>query len=219
MAESKEELKSLSESERGEWKSWLKTQHSENQDHGIWSHYFMGNRWRNNRNCERLHLGGRAPKSLQTVTAAMKLRLLLFGRKSMANLDSILKSRDITLPKKVHLVKTMVFPVVMYRCESWTIKKDECQGGFWTVVLGKILESPLDFKKIRPVNPKGNQSWMFIARTDAKAKATILWPPNAKNWLLWKDPDAGKDWRQEEKGTTEDEKVEWHYRLKGHEFE
>ena len=109
MAESKEELKSLSESERGEWKSWLKTQHSENQDHGIWSHYFMGNRWRNNRNSERLHLGGRAPKSLQTVTAAMKLRLLLFGRKSMANLDSILKSRDITLPKKVHQIRGVVF--------------------------------------------------------------------------------------------------------------
>ena len=137
----------------------------------------------------------------------------------MIKLDSILKSRDTTLPKKVHLVKTMVFPAVMYRCESWTIKKDECQGGFWTVVLGKILESPLDFKKIRPVNPKGNQSWMFIARTDAKAKATILWPPNAKNWLLWKDPDAGKDWRQEEKGMSEFEMVVWYHWLYGHEFE
>ena len=87
----------------------------------------MGNRWRNNRNCERLHLGGRAPKSLQTVTAAMKLRLLLFGRKSMANLDSILKSRDITLPKKVHLIKAMVSPVVIFGCDSWTTKKAECQ--------------------------------------------------------------------------------------------
>ena len=88
---------------------------------------------------------------------------------------------------------------------------------FWTVVLEKTLESPLDYKEIQPVNPKGNQSWIFIGRTDAKAP--ILWPPNAKSRFIGKGPDAGKDWRQEEKGVTEDEMVEWHHQLNGHEFE
>ena len=88
---------------------------------------------------------------------------------------------------------------------------------FWTVVLEKMLESPLNCKEIKPVNPKGNQSWVFIGRTDAEA--LILWPPNVKNWLLGKDHDSGRDWRQEEKGTTEDEMVGWHHRLDGHEFE
>ena len=87
--------------------------------------------------------------------------------------------------------------------ESWAVK-NWC---FWTVVLEKTLESPLDFREIKPVNPKGNQSWIFIGRTDAEAEAPILWPPDARNWLTGKDPDAGKDWRQEEKGTTEDEMV------------
>ena len=83
----------------------------------------------------------------------------------------------------------------------------------------KTLESPLDCKEIQPVNPKENQSWIFIGRTDAEAEALILWPPDAKNWLIWKDPDAGKDWRQEEKGMTEDEMVGWHHQLDGLEFE
>ena len=122
----------------------------------------------------------------------------------MTNLDSILKSRDITLPTKVCLVKAMVFPVVMYGCESWTIKKNWC---FWIVVLEKILESPLDCKEIQSVHPKGNQSWIFIGRTDAEDEAAMLWPPDRKNWLVRKDPDGGKDWRQEEKGMTEDEMV------------
>ena len=122
----------------------------------------------------------------------------------MTNLESILKSRDITLPTKVHLVKAVVFPVVMYECESWSIKKAECQRCFWTVVLDKTLENPLDSKEIQPVPPKGNQSWIFIGRTDAEAETSILWPSDGKNWLFGKDPDAGKDWRQEEKGTTED---------------
>ena len=146
-------------------------------------------------------------------------RHLLLRRKAMTNLDSILKSRDITLPTKVHLVKAMVFPVVMYGCASWTKEswapKSWC---FWTVVLEKTLESPLDCKEIQPVYPKGNQSWVFIGRTDAEAEAPILWPPDEKNWLTGKDPDAGKDWRQEEKGKTEDEMVGWHPWLNGHEF-
>ena len=99
--------------------------------------------------------------------------------------------------------------------ESWA-PKNWC---FWTVVLEKTLESPLDFKEIKPVNPKGNQSWIFIGKTDAEAETPILWPPDVKNWLVTKDPDAGKDWRQEEKGTTEEGMVGWHHQLDGHEFE
>ena len=128
-------------------------------------------------------------------------RHLLLGRKVMANLDSILKSKDITLPTKVCLVKAMVSPVVMYGCEldceeNWA-HKNWC---FWTVVLEKTLESPLDFKKIQPVHPKGDQSWVFIGRTDAEAETPILWPPHVKSWLTGKDPDAGRDWGQEERG-------------------
>ena len=99
--------------------------------------------------------------------------------------------------------------------ESWA-PKNWC---FWTVVLEKTLESSLDCKEIQPIHPKGNQFWIFIGRTDAKAETPILWPPKAKDWLIWKDPDAGRDWGQEEKGTTEDEMVGWHHRLDGHEFE
>ena len=98
--------------------------------------------------------------------------------------------------------------------ESW-VRKNWC---FWTVVLEKTLESPLDCREIQPVNPKGNQSWIFIGRTDAEAETPVLWP-DVKNWLIWKDPDAGKYWMQEEKGTTEDEMVGWHHQLNGHEFE
>ena len=93
--------------------------------------------------------------------------------------------------------------------ESWGPKN----WGFWTVVLEKPLESPLDCKEIQPVHPKGNQSWIFIGRTDAETETPIFWPPDVKNWLIWKDPDAGKDWRQEEKGMTEDKMVGWHHRL------
>ena len=98
--------------------------------------------------------------------------------------------------------------------ESWAPKNWYC----WTVVLEKILESPLDCKEIQLVHPKGNQSWIFIGRTAAEAETPILWPFDAKNWLIGKDPDAGKDWRWEAKGMTEDEMVEWHHRLNGHEF-
>ena len=99
--------------------------------------------------------------------------------------------------------------------ESWA-PRNWC---FWTVVLEKTLESLLDCKDIQPVHPKGNQSWIFIGRTDAEAETPILWPPDVKSWLIGKDPDAGKDWRQEEKGTTEDEIVGWHHRFDAHKFE
>ena len=146
---------------------------------------------------------------------------MLTSRKVTTNLDSIFKSRDITLPTKVRLVRAMVFPVVMYGCweldceESWA-PKNWC---FWTVVLEKPLESPLDWKEIQPVHPKGPQSWVFSGRTDVEAETPILWPPDAKSWLIGKDPDAGKDWGQEENGTTEDEMIGWHHRLNGHGFE
>ena len=148
-------------------------------------------------------------------------RSLLFGRKSMTNLDSILKSRDITFLTKFCLVKAMVFSVVMYRCENWTIKKSEHWriNAFELVVLDKTLESSLDCKDIKPVSPKGNQYWVFLRRTDAEAEAPILWLPDTKSWLIIKDPDAGKDWRQEKKGTAEDKMVGWHHRLDGLEFE
>ena len=108
----------------------------------------------------------------------------------MTNLDSILKSRDITLPTKIHLVKTVVFPVVTYGCESWTIKKAERQR--IDAFEEKTLESSLDWKDIQPVHPKGNQSWIFIGRIDAEAEASILWPLDMKNWLVGKDLMLGK---------------------------
>ena len=130
-------------------------------------------------------------------------RHLLHGRKTMINLDSMLKSRDVTFTTKVHLVKAMVFLLVMYECESWTIKKAGC----WRIDAFKLwyrrrLESPLDSKEIKPVNPKGNQPWIFIGRTDAEAEAPILWPPDAKSQLTGKVPDAGKSWGQEGEGMT-----------------
>ena len=123
------------------------------------------------------------------------------------------------------------FPVVLYRCESWTVKNAECQrnDAFWTVVLEKTLGNPLDCKEIHPVNCSceysleywnvGIQSWISLEGLMLKLKLPILWPPDAKNWLTRKDPDAGKDWRREEKGTTEDEMAGWHHWLDGHEFE
>ena len=139
-------------------------------------------------------------------------RCLLLGRKAMKNLDSILKSRDITLPTQVHLVKAMVFPVVRYGYESSTIKKAEHQRidafELW------CWRSPWE-----SLGLQGDQSWVFIGRTEVEAETPILWPPVVKSWLIWKDLDAGKDWAQEEKGTTEDEMVGWHHWLNGHEFE
>ena len=169
----------------------------------------MGNRWVNSRNSVRLYFGGFKITADGDCSHEIK-RCLLLGRKVRTNLDSILRSRDTTLSTNVHLVKAMVFPVVMYGCESWTIKKAECwridafELWFW-----RRLLSPLD-SKIKPVNPKGNQPWKFIGRTDAEADAPILWPPDVKSWLIRKDPDTGKDWEQEEKGVTEDEMVGWH---------
>ena len=160
-------------------------------------------------------------KSLQMVTAAMKLRCLLLGRKAMTNLDSILKSRDITLATKVRLVKPMVFSVIKYGCESWTIKKTQHQrtdaSELWC--WRRLLRLPCTARRsnqsiLKEINPEYSLEGLTLT-----LKLPILWPPVVKNWLIWKDPGAGKDWRQEEKETTEDEMVGWDHRLDGHEFE
>ena len=123
---------------------------------------------------------------------------------------------------KVHLVKAMVFPAVMYGCESWTIKKVE----HWRINAFELwccrvpwIGSPVDCKEIKPVNPKENQPWILIGRTDTKAETPTLWPPDVKNLLVGKDPEVGKDWRQDKKEMAENKMVGWHYQLDGHEFE
>ena len=173
----------------------------------------MGKQWKQ---CQTLFWG--APKSLQMVIVAMKLKDLLLGRKVMTNLDSIFKAETL-LANKGLSSQGYGFScghVWIWRldCEESWAPKNWC---FCTVVLEKTLESPLDCKR-------SNQSILkairvFIGRIDVEAETPILWLPDAKNWLIWKDPDAGKDWRWEEKGMTEDEMVGWHHRFNGHEFE
>ena len=145
-------------------------------------------------------------------------RHLLLGRKVMTNLDSVLKSRDYfankgPISQGYGFSSSHVWTWELDYKESWA-PKNWC---FWTVVLETTVESPLDCKEIQPVHPKGDQSWVFVGRTDVEAETQILWPPDA-NWLIWKDPDAGKNWRWEEKGMTEDEMAGWHHQLNGHEF-
>ena len=138
----------------------------------------------------------------------------------MTDLDSILKSRDITLLTKVCI---QGYGFSSSHVQMWELDHKEGSAPknwcFQTVVSEKTLGSSLDCKKIKPVNPKGNQSWIFSGKTDAEAETPVLWPPDAKSWLTGKNPDAGKDWGQEEKGSTEDEIVVWHHWLNGHEFE
>ena len=147
----------------------------------------MGKQWKQ---CQTLFFW--APKSLQMVTAAMKLKDAYLERKAMTNPNSILESRDITLLTKFHLVKAMGFPVVMYGCESWTIKKAEHRriDAFKQWCWRRLL-------RVLWIARRSSQSWIFTGRTDAEAETPILWPPDAMNWLIWKDPDVGKDWRWE----------------------
>ena len=154
----------------------------------------MGKQWKQ---CQTLFFW--APKSLQMVSHEIK-RCLLLGRKVMTNLDSIFKSRDITLPARVRLVKAMVFPVVMYGCESWTIRKAEHQriDAFELWCWRRLLRVPWTARR-------SNQSIL------KEISPEYFGLPDVKSWLIWKDPDAGKDWRQEEKGTTKDELVGWHH--------
>ena len=130
----------------------------------------------------------------------------------MTNLDSIFKSRDITLLTKVRLVKAMVFPVVMYECESWTVKKAEHRRiDAFELWCWRTLLSPLDCKEIQPVHSEGDQPWNFFGRTDAKAETPVPWPPHVKSCLIEKDSDAGREWGQEEKGTAKDKMAGWHH--------
>ena len=181
----------------------------------------MANKRGNSGSSDKFHFLGLQKEWLWTVTAARKW-------KDTCSLEGNLwKPRQHIKKHRHHLVnKSLHNQIYVFSSshvwmweldykESWALKN----WFFWTVVLEKTLESPLDCKEIQPVNPNWNQSWMFIVTTHAEVETPILWPPDAKNWLIEKDPDAGKDWRQEEKGKTEDEMVGWHHRLNGHEFE
>ena len=174
----------------------------------------MADKWENNGNSDTLFFwgGGVVAKSLQMVTAAMKLKDA-YSLECYDQLRQHIKKQRHFANKGYGFSSNHVWMWELDCKESW-VPKNWC---FWTVVLDKTLESPLDCKEIQPVHPKGNQSWMFIRRTCNEAETPILWPPDAKNWLIWKDPDAGKDWRQE-KGMAEDEMAGWHHRLNGHGF-
>ena len=180
----------------------------------------MANRWGKNGNSDRLYFVVSKVIVDGDCSHEIKRRLLL-GRKVMTNLDSILKNRDNYFVNKGPSSQGYGFPSGHVWMSELDYKESRAPKNwcFWIVVLEKTLQSPLDCKEIQPVSPKGDQSWIFVGRTDAKAETPVLWPPDAKSWLIWKDPDAGKDWRQEEKGTTEDEMVGWHHRLNGHAFE
>ena len=161
-----------------------------------------------------------APKPLWMVTVGTHLKDVCFLEEKLTNLDSLLNCREITFLTKVCIVQAMVFPVVMHRFEfvqKWRLNTEKLM--VYTVVLEKTAESPLGSKEIKPVNPKGDQPWIFTGWTDAEAETSIFWPPYAKSKLIGKDPDAGKDWGKEEKGTTEDEIVRWHHRLNKYKFE
>ena len=163
-----------------------------------------------------------APKSLQIVTAAVKLKdaCSLEAKLAMTNLDSILKQRHYFADKGPF---SQNYGFSSSHVWMWELNNEKCWAlNNWclqTVVLEKTPESPLDSEEIKPVNPKENESWIFIGKTDTEAETPILWPPHAKRQVIGKDPDAGKDWRQEKKGTSEDEMVEWHHKLNRHEFE
>ena len=169
--------------------------------------------------CQTLFWG--APKSLQMVTAAMKLKdVCSLEKRYYQPRQHVKKQRHCFANKSPSswsygFSRSHVWMRELYSRESWVLK-NWC---FWTVGLEKTLESPLDSKEIQQVHPKGNQSWLFIGRIDAEAGTPILWSPDVKNWLIGKDPDAGKDWKQEEKGMTEDEMNEWYHWLNGHELE
>ena len=177
----------------------------------------MANRWEQCKQWLTLFL--RAPKSLQVLTAAMKLKMLTSWKESYDQLiQHIKQQRNYFVNKNLSsqsygFSSSHVWMWELDHKENWA--QNWC---FWTVVLEKTLESPLDCKEIQPVHPKGDQSWVFIGRTDAEAEAPILWPPHVKSWLTGKDPSgSGRDWGKEEKGTTEDEMVGWHHWLNGHE--
>ena len=175
--------------------------------------------WGNNVNNDRFSFLGSKITADGDYSHGIK-RCLLLRRKAMTNLNSILKKQRDYSANKVPSSQSYGFPsshVWMWELDGEEIwaPKNWC---FWTVVLEKPLESPLDCKEIQSILPKGDQFWVFIGRTDVEAETPVLWPPHAKNWLIGEDPDAGKDWRREEKGMTEGEMVGWHHQCDGHEF-
>ena len=175
----------------------------------------MGKQWKQ---CQTLFFW--APKSLQMVTAAMKLKDACSLEEKLWPTRQHTKKQRHCFANKGPSNQSYGFPVVMHGCESWTIKKAEHQRiDAFELWCWRRLLSPLNCKEIQLVHPKGNQSWIFIGRTDAEAKMPIFWPSVAKNWLILKDPGAGRDWRWEGKGMTEDEMVGWHHWFNGHEFE
>ena len=181
----------------------------------------MANRWGNSGNSNRLYSDGVGEGSKITADGDCSheiKRCLLLGRKVMTNLDSILKSRDITLPTKVHLVKAMLFLIVMYRFESWTIKKAECQriDAFELWCWRRLWRVPWTARRSDQSILKEISPGCLLEGLMLKLKLQYF-GPDAKSWVIWKDPDTGKDWGQEEKGTTEDKVVGWHHRLNGHE--
>ena len=167
----------------------------------------MGNRWGYSGHSVRLYFFGLQDHCRWWLQPWNLTKRLLLGRKAVTNLDSILKSRDITnkgpSSQSYGFSSSHVWMWELDCKESWALKN----WWFWIVVLEKTLESPLDWKEIQPVHPKGNQTWIFIGKTDAEAETPILWPPVGKNWLIGKDPDAGKDWRWDEKGMTDNDMV------------
>ena len=180
----------------------------------------MANRWGNNGNSDRLYFSG-LQNHCRWWLQPWNQKTLAPWKKSYDQPRQHIKKQRYYFANKGPSSQSYGFcssHVWMWELgykESWACK-NWC---FWTVVLEKTLENPLDCKEIQPVHPNGNQSWIFIGRTNAEAETPELWPPDGKNWFIGKDPDAGKDWRQEEKGTTEDEMVGWDHRLNGHEFE
>ena len=177
----------------------------------------MGRQWKQ---CQTSFFWGSKITADGDCSHEIKRRLLL-GRKVMTNLESILKSRDITLPTKVHLVKAVVFPVVMYGCERWTVKKAEHRktDAFELWCWKRLLRVPWTARRSNQSILKEISTGCSLEGLDAEAETPVLWPPHSKSWLIGKDPDAGRDWGQEEKGSTEDEMAGWHHRLDGHESE
>ena len=186
----------------------------------MWFHHFKANRRGKNESIDRFYFLGLQITVDSDWSHEIK-RLLLLGGKAKTNPDSLLKSRDITLPAKVHTAKAIVFLVVMYKRESWTIKKSEQQriDVFEWWCWKRLLRVPCTARRSNQSIPKEISPECSLEGLMLKLKTPKLWPPDVKNWLNRKDPDAGKDWRQKEKGTTEDEMVGWHHRLNGHEFE
>ena len=180
----------------------------------------MANRWGNNGNSDRLYFPGLQnhcrwwPQPWNSKMLAPWKKIYGLPRQHIKKQRHYFANKDPS-SKSYGFSNSHVWMWELDHKESWA-QKNWC---IWTVMLEKTLESPLDCKEIQPVHPKGDQSYKFIGRTDAEAEAPVLWPPVGKNWLIGKDPDAGKDWMQEEKRVTEDKMVEWHHWLSGHEFE